>query len=94
MRDRAEELKQRVRKMFVFEDGSVAGVVALVDTLERLGLDGHFREEITAAITRIHLVGLESPGFVGGSDAHDLGVTATRFRLLRQHGLWVSTGSL
>ncbi|KAM0838347.1 hypothetical protein ACQ4PT_061035 [Festuca glaucescens] len=91
MREKAEELKQRVQKMFVFEDGSVAGAVALVDTLERLGLEGHFREEIAAAITRIQLAGQESTGFVGGSDAHDLGVTATRFRLLRQHGLWVST---
>uniref|UniRef100_A0ACD5VN18 Uncharacterized protein n=1 Tax=Avena sativa TaxID=4498 RepID=A0ACD5VN18_AVESA len=93
MSERAEELKRRVRRMFVSE--SVASVVALVDTLERLGLDGHFREEIAAAITRIHVTGQEGPGFVvGGSDVHDLGVAATRFRLLRQHGLWVSTDVL
>uniref|UniRef100_A0ACD5TSJ9 Uncharacterized protein n=1 Tax=Avena sativa TaxID=4498 RepID=A0ACD5TSJ9_AVESA len=91
MRERAEELKVRVRRMFVTE--TVASAVALVDTLEHLGLDGHFREEIAAAITRIHVAGQKGPGFVGGggSDVHDLGVAATQFRLLRQHGLWVST---
>jgi hypothetical protein len=91
MRERVQELKRRVGRMF--EDGEVMGsmakTVALVDTLERLGLDSHFHEEIAAAISQIHIAGKERPEFAGSDDLH---VIATRFRLLRQHGIWVSTG--
>ncbi|CAM0943193.1 unnamed protein product [Alopecurus aequalis] len=90
MRDRAKELKRQVCKMF--EDCEVMGVpkaVQFVDTLERLGLDSHFRNEIAAIITRIHQADMESPEFLVGSD--NLHIAATRFRLLRQHGLWVPT---
>lgn len=84
MRERVEELKGRVRTMF--SDDSVAEAVTLMDSLECLGVDGHFREEIESAISRI-----VHPDESAGSD--DLHVVATRFRLLRQHGIWVSTGS-
>ncbi|KAM0837782.1 hypothetical protein ACQ4PT_061410 [Festuca glaucescens] len=67
--------------------GGVAATVALVDTVERLGLDSHFREEIAAAISRVHVAGEEGPELAGSDDLH---VAATRFRLLRQHGFWVS----
>jgi hypothetical protein len=92
MRERVQELKRRVGRMFEDYDamGSMAETVALVDTLERLGLDSHFREEIAAAISRIHVAGEEQPEFAGSDDLH---VVATRFRLLRQHGLWVSIGT-
>ncbi|XP_044974524.1 eudesmanediol synthase-like [Hordeum vulgare subsp. vulgare] len=86
MRERVEELKGRVRTMFSDND-SVAKAVTLIDTLERLGVDGHFREEIASAISRI-----VHPDESSGSD--DLHVVATRFRLLRQHGIWVSTDVL
>ncbi|KAE8769546.1 terpene synthase [Hordeum vulgare] len=89
IREKAEELKRRVHRKFFIEDGEAIGVaksVALVDTLERLGLGSHFRGDIAAVISRIHLAGDE---YVGYDDLH---VAATRFRLLRQHGLWVSTG--
>nr|CCG48009.1 terpene synthase, putative [Triticum aestivum] len=85
MRERVEELKGRVRTMF--SDDSVAEAVTLMDTLERLGVDGHFHEEIDSAISRI-----VHPDESAGSD--DLHVVATRFRLLRQHGIWVSTDAL
>ncbi|KAE8769549.1 terpene synthase [Hordeum vulgare] len=85
MRERVEELKGRVRTMFSDND-SVAKAVTLIDTLERLGVDGHFREEIASAISRI-----AHPDESSGSN--DLHVVATRFRLLRQHGIWVSTGT-
>ncbi|KAM0910061.1 hypothetical protein ACQ4PT_014393 [Festuca glaucescens] len=65
----------------------VAETVALVDTLQRLGLDSHFREEIAASISRIHVAGEGRREFAGSDDLH---VAATRFRLLRQHGFWVS----
>ncbi|OEL38904.1 (S)-beta-bisabolene synthase [Dichanthelium oligosanthes] len=87
MRERSNQLKGEVRRMF--EAGKTTGVaetVRLVDTLERLGIDNHFREEIDAALGRVHSEELE---YFGGYN--DLHVVALRFRLLRQHGFWVPT---
>ncbi|KAF7034320.1 hypothetical protein CFC21_045353 [Triticum aestivum] len=95
IRERAEQLKRLVHRMFFLEDGEavvgVAKAVALVDTLERLGLDSLFRDDIAVAISHAHLAGEEWPEYVGYDDLH---VAATRFRLLRQHGIWVSTAVL
>ena len=74
--------------MFLQDSEVMAKSVELVDTLERLGLDGHFGREIAAAIGRIHGAGLECSGIFD-----NLHIAATRFRLLRQHGIWVSTGT-
>jgi len=90
MRERVEQLRGELRHR-VFEAAgeamSVADTVALVDTLERLGVDSHFREEIGAALRRVVNSG---PGSCKDSDLH---VVALRFRLLRQHGYWVPTGA-
>nr|TKW17903.1 hypothetical protein SEVIR_5G399466v2 [Setaria viridis] len=84
MRERADELKGEVRQMFGADRAmSVSAMVNLVDELERLGVDNHFREEISAALSRIHSEGLD----VGMSN--DLHIVALRFCLLRQHGFWV-----
>ena len=88
MRERAELLKWEVRRMLESsKDKSVADAVRLVETLERLGIDSHFREEIRTLLRRILNQGKE---FGAGSD--ELHIVALRFRLLRQHGFWVSTG--
>ncbi|RLM73346.1 hypothetical protein C2845_PM15G01030 [Panicum miliaceum] len=60
----------------------VADLVTYVDTLERLGLDNHFPEVIGAALNRIRT---EEP-----DDLNMLHIVALRFRLLWQHGTWVS----
>jgi hypothetical protein len=85
MRERAELLKGQVRHLFnaSLEALDVADLVTYVDTLERLGLDNHFREVIGAALNRIRA---EEP------ESHGLHIVALRFRLLRQHGIWVSAG--
>jgi hypothetical protein len=57
--------------------------MALVDTLQNLGIDHLFEEHIDMALHEIH----ESE-FTGFS----LYEVALRFRLLREHGLWVSPG--
>lgn len=88
MRERADKLKGDVRRMF--EAGkpmmNVADVVTLVDTTERLGINLHFREEIESALGRIRSEDAEFGG------CNDLNIVALRFRLLRQHGFWVSPG--
>ncbi|KAE8817155.1 (S)-beta-bisabolene synthase-like [Hordeum vulgare] len=51
MRERAEQLKDQVRALFEDDkDRSVADVVTLVETLERLGIDNHFHGEIGTAL--------------------------------------------
>ncbi|XP_040377952.1 eudesmanediol synthase-like [Oryza brachyantha] len=86
MRARAETLTGEVRRTMLDvagdanDDSSAAAM--LVDTLERLGLDGHFRQEIGAAMGRLCRE--------VASDRDDLHTVALRFRLLRQHGLRVS----
>ncbi|CAN6319909.1 unnamed protein product [Urochloa humidicola] len=87
MRMRADQLKGELRRR-VFEAAggeamSVADTVTLVDTLERLGIDNHFRKEIDAALRRVISSESVDSGF------SDLRVVALRFRLLRQHGFWV-----
>jgi hypothetical protein len=88
MRERAELLKEQVRQVFsVSMDAmGVADLVTYVDTIERLGLDNHFPEMIEAAINRIRV---EEPELDGIS----LHIVSVRFRLLRQHGIWVSAGN-
>ncbi|CAL4953492.1 unnamed protein product [Urochloa decumbens] len=74
MRERADKLKGEVRQMFDADKAmSVADMVNLVDELERLGIDNHFRKEINAALCRIHTEGLD----VGHSD--DLDIVSLRF---------------
>ncbi|CAN6218960.1 unnamed protein product [Urochloa humidicola] len=85
MRERADDLKEGVRRMF--EAGKAmraAETLTLVDTLERLGIDNHFCEEIDMALARVHNEVLEDDG--SSSDIH---FVSLRFRLLRQHGLWI-----
>ncbi|CAL4972950.1 unnamed protein product [Urochloa decumbens] len=85
IRERADKLKGEVRQMFDADKAmSVADMVNLVDELERLGIDNHFRKEINAALCRIHTEGLD----VGHFD--NLDIVSLRFCLLRQHGFWVS----
>jgi hypothetical protein len=90
MRERADELKGQVRRMFVTggKDMSIADMLSLVDTLKRLGIDNHFHEEIDLALSHIHTE--DQDNFHGSNDLH---VVALRFGLLRQHGLWVSAGN-
>jgi len=89
MRGRAEQLKGEVHRMFeagkAMNDAS--DTVSLMDALERLGIDNHFREEIDVALSRIHGEGDTDVG-----SSHDLHTVALRFCLLRQHGFWVPTG--
>ncbi|KAL6840116.1 hypothetical protein ACP4OV_029926 [Aristida adscensionis] len=86
MRERADQLKKEVRGMFELGKAmSMAETVSLVDTVERLGIDNHFREEIDEALGRIHGEELES------GSSNDLHPVALRFCLLRQHGFRVST---
>nr|CAB3492564.1 unnamed protein product [Digitaria exilis] len=67
---------------------SMADAVTLVDTLEHLGMGLRFREEIDLLLGRVYRAD-EDLEF---STSNDLHIVALRFRLLRQHGFFVSAG--
>ncbi|KAF8647288.1 hypothetical protein HU200_065439 [Digitaria exilis] len=87
MRQQAELLKEQVREVFnaSMDTMGVADLVTYVDTLERLGIDDHFTDLIEAALSRIRTEEPESDEVL-----NNLHIVALQFRLLRQHGIWVS----
>nr|CAB3482392.1 unnamed protein product [Digitaria exilis] len=84
MRERADQLNEQVRRVFETTT-SMTDAVTLVDTLKHLGIDHRFREEIDSVLGRVHRD--EDLEFATSDDLH---IVALRFRLLRQHGYWVS----
>ncbi|KAF8700359.1 hypothetical protein HU200_034292 [Digitaria exilis] len=85
MTERVNRLREEVRQMFEAMTMSAADTLKLVDTLERLGIDDYFREKIDVALARAH-----SDEDLDHSSSSDIHIVSLRFRLLRQHGLWVS----
>jgi hypothetical protein len=81
MRVKVDELKEDVHKLFKTLEG--VEKMALVDTLQCLGIDHLFQEQVNMEMHKIHNSELN-----GGS----LYEVSLRFRLLREHGLWVSQG--
>nr|CAB3446133.1 unnamed protein product [Digitaria exilis] len=84
MRERVNQLKGAVRRVFEVSKASATDATKLVDTLQHFGVEHYFREEIDAALSRIRD---EEPMFASSNNLH---IIALRFRLLRQHGIWVS----
>lgn len=82
MRERVRQLKQEVCVLFQNCKNNVEKL-NLVDTLQRLGIDQHFEEQISTTLHIIHNVDFNSESL------HEISL---RFRLLRQQGLWVSPG--
>ncbi|RLM69371.1 alpha-humulene synthase-like [Panicum miliaceum] len=80
MAERVNQLKEEVTGLF----GACKNVTEklnLVDTLQHLGIDHLFEEPIATTLSSIHNTEFNS------SSLHEV---ALRFRLLRQHGFWVS----
>ncbi|KAJ1276171.1 hypothetical protein BS78_05G193600 [Paspalum vaginatum] len=82
-----EKMTERVNKLKVEVTGlfrackNVMEKLNLVDTLQHLGIDHRFEETIATALSSIHNSEFSS------SSLHEV---AVRFRILRQHGFWVS----
>ncbi|XP_042399446.1 alpha-humulene synthase [Zingiber officinale] len=78
---RVEELKERVRNLFKETSDDVLQIMNLVDSIQLLGLDYHFEKEIVTALRLVY-----------GADAENYGLYefSLRFRLLRQHGYYLS----
>ncbi|KAI3955734.1 hypothetical protein MKW98_006094 [Papaver atlanticum] len=82
--DRAEKLKEDVRHMFKESHGSSPlSLLKLVDTIQKLGIDYHFNDEIKIALdTILYTKDMDIYG--------DLYTISLSFKLLRQHGYQVS----
>ena len=82
MKVRIAKLKEDICLLFNTYSNEVERM-HLVDAVQRLGIEHLFGVEIDTALSDIH--GSE----FSGSSLHEV---ALRFRLLREHGLWVSPG--
>ncbi|XP_074591602.1 beta-eudesmol synthase [Curcuma longa] len=78
---RVEELKVQVKSMFK-DTGDILQLMNLIDSIQMLGLDYHFENEIDKALRLIYEVDDKSYG---------LYETSLRFRLLRQYGYHVAS---
>ncbi|URE22752.1 hypothetical protein MUK42_16005 [Musa troglodytarum] len=81
VRERDEELREAVRRMFQ-DNNDVMQTMHLIDTIQLLGLDYHFEEEITEALKRV---------YDADSANHGLYEVSLRFRLLREKGYSVTS---
>uniref|UniRef100_A0ACD6A9N9 Uncharacterized protein n=1 Tax=Avena sativa TaxID=4498 RepID=A0ACD6A9N9_AVESA len=81
MMARADKLKEDVRMMFSTASSTTRRLI-LLDTLQHLGIDHHFEEQIHDTLRQISQNQLTSSA--------SLYEEALRFRLLREHGHWVS----
>ncbi|KAK1269821.1 hypothetical protein QJS04_geneDACA005238 [Acorus gramineus] len=84
---RKEKMK-KVLSMLCKMDDPYESMIT-VDILQRLGIDHHFNEEIMNIVNSLQHISLG--GYNGSRFCDDLRYVALRFRLLRQHGHYVSS---
>ncbi|XP_042477715.1 myrcene synthase, chloroplastic-like [Macadamia integrifolia] len=87
-KSRVEKLKEDVRLLLINNNQMVPlAQLDLIDDLQRSGLEYHFEKEIKEALDAAISI-INRSGRISGVD--DLHSTALYFRLLRQHGYFVS----
>jgi len=84
MTERAEVLKEEVRKMLK-TPSQIKNILDLIITLQRLGLDSHYENEINELLSFVY--------YNSDYDDNDLYLVSLRFYLLRKHGYYVSSGN-
>ena len=91
MKERARIKQEDVRQILLDTTASSELVrkLELVDTLQRIGVDYHYRKEIDELLRDV----VQGPQHEEGCDDDDeLYVVSLRFYLLRKHGYNVSSG--
>ncbi|MCD9559935.1 hypothetical protein HAX54_018312 [Datura stramonium] len=83
--ERAEELKQEVRRILEKTMTHSLEQLEFIDILQRLGIYYHFEEEIDRVLKQIY-VNYNKTDHHNGLKNEELYATALEFRLLRQHG--------
>ena len=82
MTERAEVLKEEVRKM-VKAANEIPSILELIITLQRLGLDNYYENEIDEQLLFV---------YDSEYDDKDLNLVSLRFYLLRKNGYDVPSG--
>ena len=87
MKERAQ-IKEEVRRIILetVASSSLSQKLELVDTLQRIGVDYHYKKEISELLYSIYN---DEDG-----DSDDLYINSLRFYLLRRHGYTVSAGTM
>ncbi|XP_044964596.1 tau-cadinol synthase-like isoform X1 [Hordeum vulgare subsp. vulgare] len=80
MSARADQLKEDVDMLFKSCSCTMERII-LLDSVQRLGIDHHFKKQVDIALNQI---------FEDEFSSFSLHQVALRFGLLRRHGLWVS----
>lgn len=89
---RFNELKAEMKKhlmMMLHEESQELEKLELIDNLQRLGVSYHFKDEIIQILRSIH-----DQSSSEATSANSLYYTALKFRILRQHGFYISQGVL
>ncbi|KAL0928458.1 hypothetical protein M5K25_000340 [Dendrobium thyrsiflorum] len=86
MRERVEELVREVKNLLDNTYKDELQSLELIDSLQRLGVGYHFEEEIDKRLREYH-------DHNGKIEGNDLQAVALKFRLLRQHGYNVTSGT-
>ncbi|KAL3329417.1 hypothetical protein AABB24_036485, partial [Solanum stoloniferum] len=80
-----EELKEKVRQMLVESPNNSTQKLVLIDTIQRLGVEYHFKNDIETSIQNIFEESQQS------KNDDDLYIVALRFRLVRQQRHYMSS---
>ena len=92
MKERARSKQEEVRQILldtIAASSELVHKLELVDTLQRIGVDYHYRKEIDELLRDV----VQGPQHEEGCDDDDeLYVVSLRFYLLRKHGYNVSSG--
>lgn len=78
-------MKKEVQSLIIIkQEEDLKEKLKLIDTVERLGISHHFKEEIEDELQQIYNTKVEA--------YDDLSIASIQFRLLRQHGFQISSG--
>ena len=81
-----QKMKEEVKRMFAVAAPNPSETLELIDTIQRLGLDYHFEDQISEKLRENKKISLDKYN----SDLH---IISLWFRLLRQEGYNVSSGT-
>ena len=85
-----DELKKEVRKKLLTAIEDPRDKLVFIDAIERLGVAYHFEEEIKNILQQFH----DNSNKKNGLYEDDLYYVSLRFRLLRQHSFFASSGKI
>lgn len=91
MKQQAEKLKEKVKSIFQSSlNQNIVQKLNFIDSIQRLGVSYHFQQEINQALEQIYNTFTQHNTINEHGDYHFI---ALLFRLLRQQGYGISSGT-